>query len=84
MSNGYSNFGIALAVAVAVYVLSIGPMARLDSVLQRDGNEFIHAHSNIVLAVYGPLYSVCGACPPASTALGWYLDVWHGDKDIEW
>jgi hypothetical protein len=63
---------------LAVYVLSVGPAARVYKHLQRSGQ---HPRTERGLEVfYSPLGFLARRCPPADRFLSWYLsDVWHID-----
>ena len=63
---------------LAVYVMSVGPAARVYKHLQRSGQ---HPRTERGLEVfYTPLGNLARRCPPADRFLSWYLsDVWRID-----
>jgi hypothetical protein len=63
--GGWAVLALGMLVVFLVgYVLSIGPTAEPMSPDQWQ-------------TVYWPLLYFADACPPARTALDWYLNLWH-------
>ena len=59
---------IGLAVAIVVYVLSIGPVMKLDQKVHPP-----YGSSPIVQKVYWPLWALSGRVRPMNRALSWYV-----------
>jgi hypothetical protein len=68
----YGKFGslwfLWVPLAILIYVLSVGPAARLASPAPKSKPVF--------RAVYAPLRLVADHCRPARSFLAWYINLW--------
>jgi hypothetical protein len=71
------------AALLVVYILSVGPAAKMDAKLHRSGK---HPRTERVMeVVYSPLAFLAERCPPAGRFLAWYLrDVWRIDAVLKY
>ncbi len=72
------KIAIAVAVALVLYVLSIGPVFRMFGTARTRGDKF-----RIKEKFYSPLTLLAGRSPPVFNAMNRYLLLWGVDMDTE-
>ena len=71
LSHGQAAL-LGVAVCLALYVLSIGPVGYLVT------HHYVPPrYSGYVWVFYAPVIAVGMSCEPCQTIYGWYMDLWH-------
>lgn len=88
MSNAsrYCRLGLVCCVAVAVYILSLGPAIKLTTTLKGAGYERparLPSMAHATQVAYSPLFGVLGgdAGSVPRNALNWYVGLWTREPD---
>jgi|SRR6516165_9799761 hypothetical protein len=69
--RGVGTWLLWLSIAPVIYVLSVGPVAKLDQALHLD--QKAPAVEHIIKTLYSPLMWCAMHSRPFGTALGWYI-----------
>ena len=86
IAAGASRVGLVCLVAVAVYVLSFGPVVKLTMTIKCAGYDRparLPSLANAVNVFYLPLFRVLGGngAPAPRNALNWYVHIWTDRPD---